>query len=150
MHIVSPRNVIQTGAHYAKKDIVTEVPGEPILITLDRPRPVRWTARAQARNASLERPASFAGLGRGKHRLFALCALLWASLTERDHGFAEPEDLAEFLTTEEQQLAALKVISALVADAYPEKKSPPSAAPSPTGPSPSSTSASPPASPPGS
>jgi hypothetical protein len=121
-------------------------PAEPILVALDRPRPVRWTARAQARNASLERPASFAALGRGKHRLYALCALLWASLTERDHEFAAPEDLAEFLTTEEQQLGALKVISALVAEAFPEKKSPPSAAPSPTGPSPSSTSASPPAS----
>lgn len=124
-------------------------PAEPIVVALDRKRPVRWTARAQARNASLDRPASFAALGRGKHRLYALCALLWASLTERDHEFAAPEDLAEYLTTEEQQLGALKVISALVAEAFPEKKSPPNAAPSPTGPSRSSTSASPPASTPG-
>lgn len=124
-------------------------PTEPILVALDRPRPVRWTARAQARNASLERPASFAALGRGKHRLYALCALLWASLTERDHEFAAPEDLAEFLTTEDQQLCAFKVITALVAEAFPEKKSPTNAAPLPTGPLPLSTSASPPASMPG-
>ena len=119
-------------------------PAEPILVALDRPRPVRWTARAQARNASLDRPASFVALGRGKHRLFALCALIWASLTEQDHGFSEPEDLAEFFTTAEQQVAALKIISALVAEAFPEKKSPPNAAPSTNGPSPSLTSASPP------
>ena len=124
-------------------------PTEPILVSLDRPRPVRWTARAQARNASLDRPVTFAALSRGKTRLYALCALLWASLTERDHGFAEPEDLAEHLTTPDQQVAALKVISALVAEAFPEKKSPPNAAPSMTGPSPSSSSASPPASMPG-
>ena len=124
-------------------------PSEPILVTLDRPRPVRWTARAEARNASLTNPVTFSALGRGKRRPYALCAILWASLVERDHGFAEPEDLAEYLTTDDQQLAALKVISALVADAFPAKKSPPSAAPPPTGPSPSLTSASPPASPPG-
>lgn len=124
-------------------------PAEPILVALDRPRPVRWTARARARNASLPRPAEFSGLARGKNRLYVLAALLWASLVERDHCFAEPEDLAEFLETPEQQLAAFRVIEALIAEAFPEKKSPMSAAPSPTGPSTSSISASPPASTPG-
>lgn len=124
-------------------------PAEPIVVALDRPRPVRWTARARARNASLPRPAEFSGLARGKNRLYVLAALLWAALVERDHGFAEPEDLAEFLETTDQQIAALKIIEALIAEAFPEKKSPMSAAPSPTGPSPSSTSASPPASTPG-
>lgn len=124
-------------------------PAEPILITLDRPRPVRWTARARARNASLPRPADFSGLARGKNRLYVLAALLWAALVERDHGFAEPEDLAEHLETPEQQIAAFKVIEALIAEAFPEKKSPMSAAPSPTGPSPSSSSAPTPASTPG-
>jgi len=125
------------------------MPGEPILIALDRPRPVRWTARARARNASLPRPVEFSGLARGKNRLYVLAALLWSALVERDHGFAEPEDLAEHLETPEQQVAAFKVIEALIAEAFPEKKSPTSAAPLPTGPSPSSTSASTPASTPG-
>ena len=83
---------------------------------------MRWTARARARNASLHRPAEFSGLARGKNRLYVLAALLWASLVERDHNFAEPEDLVEFLETAEQQLAAFKVIEALIAEAEVDPK----------------------------
>lgn len=121
-------------------------PAHPIKLTLDRPRELRWTKRAEARNASLPRPVSFGQLARGRRRLYVLCALLWAALVDREHEFAEPEDLAEFLTTEEQQVAALSAIRAMVDEAFPEKKSPPSAASSPPGPAPSSNAASAPAS----
>lgn len=119
---------------------------EPILITLDRPRAVRWTQRAMARNASLPRPASFAGLANGRRRLYVVSALLWAALVDREHEFAEPEDLAEYLQTPEQEMSAITAIRAMVAEAFPEKKSPPSSASSVTGLSPSSSSASSPAS----
>ena len=113
-------------------------PANPIKVTLDRQREVRWTKRAEARNASLPRPVSFSGLARGKKRLFALCAIIWSALVERDHDFEAPEDLAEFFSTEEQQVAALAAISAMLTEAFPEKKSPVNVASSPTGPAPSS------------
>ena len=99
-------------------------PANPIRLTLDRPREVRWTKRAEARNASLPRPVSFAQLARGKKRLFVLCALVWSALVDRDHDYESPEDLAEFFTTEEQQVAALAAIRAMLDEAFPEKKSP--------------------------
>lgn len=94
----------------------------PILITLDRPRRVRWTNRAEARNSSLPRPASFTQLARGRNRLYALCAILWSALVDRDHPFEEPEDLAEHLGTAEQQLAAIEAVRAMLEEAYPEQK----------------------------
>jgi hypothetical protein len=112
--------------------------GSPILVTLDRPREVRWTNRAQARNSSLERPAAFTDLAKPRRRFYALCAILWAALAERNHPFAEPEDLAEYLSTEAQQLAALDVIKRLIEDASPKKDQPPSAS-STSGPAPSSS-----------
>ncbi len=118
----------------------------PITIKLDRVRAIRWTERAKARNASLARPVAFTALSRGKNRLYAVCALLWAALVDRDHEFESPEDLAEYLQTDDQQLAAFKAISAMLEEAFPEKKSPPSVDSSPTGPSPSSTAGSPQAS----
>lgn len=120
----------------------------PILVTLDRPRRVRWTERAQARNSSLARPVGFTHLARGKNRLYALCALLWAALVDRDHGFEEPEDIAEYLATEDQQVAALEAIRAMIDEAYPQKKSAPTETSSDTrvtsaanGPAPSSNTA---------
>lgn len=112
----------------------------PILVKLDRSREVKWTMRAQARNASLPRPATFGTLQKGRNRLYALCALIWAALVERDHEFAEPEDMAEYFKTAEQQLAGLKVITAMIDQAFPQKKSEPEIASSPSGPSPSSNS----------
>jgi hypothetical protein len=96
---------------------------QPITIQLDRQRQVRWTNRAQARNSSLPRPASFTMLARGKNRLYALCAILWAALVDRDHSFEEPEDLAEYLQTEQQQLAAIDAVRRIIEEAFPEKKS---------------------------
>jgi len=112
----------------------------PILVKLDRPREVKWTMRAQARNASLPRPATFGGLQKSRNRLYVLCALIWAALVERDHEFIEPEDLAEHFKTAEQQLAGLKVITAMIDQAFPQKKSEPAPAPSPRGPSPAARS----------
>jgi hypothetical protein len=118
----------------------------PILITLDRPRPIRWTARAEARNSSLTRPQSFGALARGKNRFGALCTIVWAALVDKDHEFEAPEDLAEYLKTGEQQVGAFKALGAMVAEAFPEKKTVPRNEPSKDGPSESSSSASPPAS----
>jgi hypothetical protein len=97
---------------------------QPITVKLDRVRAVRWTMRAQARNASLARPVSFATLAKPRNSIYAMAAILWASLVDKDHEFEAPEDLAEYLTTEEQQLAAIKAVSAMVNEAFPEKKSP--------------------------
>lgn len=118
-----------------------------ITVKLDKDRGVRWTERAKARNASLARPTSFGALGRGKNRLYAVCAILWAALVDKDHEFDAPEDIAEYLTTDAQQLAAFKAISDMIDEAFPEKKSALSSNSLTTGHSASSNSASPPASP---
>ncbi len=110
----------------------------PITIQLDRPRAIRWTRRARARNASLARPVSFGGLTKGKNRLYVVCALLWAALVDRDHDFEAPEDLAEYLETDEQQIAAFKALKDMADEAFPEKKSPGSSSSSMSGPSPAS------------
>lgn len=99
-------------------------PAITITVLLDRPRQIRWTMRAQARNASLARPVSFATLGKRRNSLYALTAIIWASLVDKDHEFEAPEDLAEYLQTEAQQLAALKAIGSMIEEAFPEKKSP--------------------------
>ena len=121
-------------------------PADPITIQLDRKREIRWTKRAEARNASLPRPVRFAGLARGKNRLYVLCAIVWSALVDRDHEFEAPEDLADFFGTEEQQLAGLRAITAMVEDAFPEKKSPANESSSANGPVPSSSADSAPAS----
>ena len=115
----------------------------PVTIQLDRVRTIRWTLRAQARNASLKRPVSFASLGRRRNSLYALCALLWSALVEKDHEFEDPEDIAEFLSTDEQQLAALRAVAAMVEEAFPSKKNGTSPDSSTNGPERSSISASP-------
>jgi len=112
-------------------------PANPITIVLDRKREVRWTKRAQARNGSLPRPVSFASLTRRKSAFYAICAIIWASLVDRDHEFEAPEDLAEILGSEEKQGEALRAITAMIDEAYPEKKS--SSTSSTSGPSPSSS-----------
>lgn len=120
-------------------------PENRILVTLDRAREVRWTKRAEARNASLPRPVSFAGLARGRKRLYVLCAIIWSALVERDHDFESPEDLADYFAQDEQQVAALNAVKAMLDAAFPEKKSPPNAASSAPGHAPSSSADSAPA-----
>lgn len=121
---------------------------QPILITLDKERQIRWTNRAQARNSSLPRPVQFVHMARGKNRLYAMCALIWCGLVDRAHDFEEPEDIADFLQTPEQQSAALQAILAMIEEAFPQKKSAASAispdvsaTTSPSGPPPSSSAA---------
>jgi hypothetical protein len=116
-------------------------PGQPITILLGtppRPFALRWTKRAEALNSSLARPQPFSAINKPKRRLGALTTILWCALVERDHGFEEPADLAEFLTTADQQVAAIKAVGLMIADAFPEKKSPPSADTSVSGPGQSS------------
>lgn len=110
-----------------------------VTVLLDRHRPVRWSNRAAARNSSLARPGEFTALAKPKRALYAMCAILWAALVDRDHPFEAPEDLAEYLETEAQHLAALEAIGDMVKQAFPEKKSPPSSEPSAPGQPPSLT-----------
>jgi len=114
---------------------------KPVTVQLDRPRPIRWTNRAKARNSSLVRPGEFTALAKPRRALYAMCAILWAALVDREHPFEAPEDLAEYLETEAQQLAALEAIGSMVKQAFPEKKSPPSSEPSAPGQPPSLTAA---------
>lgn len=100
-----------------------------ILDRPDRPYELKWNDRAEARLGSLDRPPVIADLAHrnGRKAFYALCAFLWASITERGHRFAEPEDLAQYLSTADAQLAAFDAINAMFAEAYPmdeaEKKS---------------------------
>lgn len=86
---------------------------EPILVTLDKPREIRWTHRADARLGSLERAPGLRDLvHRNPHRgYYALLAFVWASLVEK-HEFAEPEALADFIhsDSETQQHEAFKAL----------------------------------------
>lgn len=124
---------------------------QPITIKLDRERPyeIKWTKRAEARNASLARPVAFSDIGKRKRSLYAMLAIVWSALVERDHGFESPEDLAEFLSEDEQQIAAIKSVGAMLTQAFPEKKTEKQNASSESGPSTSSNSDLPPASTPG-
>lgn len=119
--------------------------GQPITVQLGtppRPYAIKWTKRAEALNSSLPRPQSFAALGKPKNRLGALTTIVWCALVERDHGFEDPADLGEFFSTAEQQVAAVKAITEMVREAFPEKKTPDSVSISVSGPPPSSSAAS--------
>lgn len=119
------------------------MPGDkPITVQLDRARAIRWTNRAAARNASLSKPVQFSALAQRRRSLYAICAIIWAALIDRDHEFEVPEDLADFFVSEDQQLAALQAIGAMIKEAFPEKKSAPNSESSAAGPAPSSTPAS--------
>lgn len=115
---------------------------KPITVQLDRARAIRWTNRAAARNASLPKPVQFTALAQRRRSLYAICAIIWAALVDRDHEFEAPEDLADYFVSEAQQLAALHAIGEMVKDAFPEKKSAPNSGSSADGPAPSSTPAS--------
>jgi len=112
----------------------------PVVFQFDQPREIKWTMRAQARNASLDRPQVIADLAKPKKRLAVMCAFLWSAIVDRVHPFTEPDDVAEYLQTQEQQLAAISAIRAMWEEAFPtQKKSEP---PSMSGPSSSSNSGS--------
>lgn len=64
------------------------------MVTLDRPRELRWGPRARLRLNSLPRRPNRPG----SYQFFAM---LWAMLVDAE-GFEAPEDLAEFVTTNEQ------------------------------------------------
>jgi len=100
----------------------------PITVTLDRPRAIRWTHRADARLGSLERPPQLVDLAHKNARrgFYALCAFVWAALEGRDHGFSEPEELAVHIGEPEAQAAAWQALRSALADAgviAAEKKS---------------------------
>lgn len=101
------------------------------LITLDRPYELKWNDRAQARLSSLERPPTFRDLTHKRRGFYALCAIVWASIIERGHRFADPEDLAEFISTDAQQEAAVSAVNAMLSEAFPmtddQKKTQPNA-----------------------
>lgn len=78
-------------------------------------REIRWDMRAKMRNASLDKPVWFTELNTTRG-LYVLCALIWASLVDRDHGWAGPEDLADLLDTPEKQQAAMDAVYAMAAE----------------------------------
>lgn len=80
---------------------------------------LRWCDRADARLSSLERPPSFADLSHKKRSYYALCAIIWASIVERNHRFIDPEDLAEYLSTREQVATAMAAVQAMLVEAFP-------------------------------
>jgi hypothetical protein len=108
----------------------------PILVQLDRPREIKWTPRAQLRNASLDRPVSERMSFRRANRPYVLAASIWAALVDRDAPWEDPTELGEYLVTPEQQLAAWRAVNDMFAA---EKKSQPNAGSSVSGPLPSST-----------
>ncbi len=98
----------------------------PVMVQLDRLRPLRWSYGAQARLGSLPRPPEFADLTRPRKSFYALAAFLWAALVERG-AFEGPEDLAECLTPATMP-GALKALADAITQANPktddaEKKS---------------------------
>lgn len=113
---------------------------KPVTIALDRPREIKWSQRAKARLSSLKQTVRFEDLAHERRGFYALCTFLWAALIDRDHPFDAPEDMAEFLITEAQQVAAFDAFKAILPS--PQKKTEDTSQP---GPSPSSRSASEPA-----
>jgi hypothetical protein len=104
---------------------------EPILVTLDRPRAIRWTHRAEARIGSLERPVTLRDIAHRNPRraYYALLCHVWAALTE-PHDFAQPEDIGAHLlpTDDAQMLAAFTALRAALVEGgviEAEKKSTP-------------------------
>jgi hypothetical protein len=90
---------------------------DPITVTLDKQREIRWTHRADARLGSLERAPVLRDLVHKNPRraYYALLAFLWAGLVER-HDFTEPEALADHVHSDDQQRAAFTALhAALVA-----------------------------------
>lgn len=99
-------------------------------IKLDRVYEIKWTHRAEARLSSLERPPLFADMHKPRKGFYAMCAFIWAAIVERGHRFVDPEEVAEFLVTEEQIATAVDAVGAMIEEAFPpdpEKKSGPSA-----------------------
>lgn len=112
-------------------------PDTTTTIQLDRPRAIRWTNRAAARNSSLPRPVLFSQMHNPRRRFYVLLALVWCALVDKDHPFEAPEDLAEYLHTDNQQVEALKAVNRMITDAFPDDKRPTVADSSATGPVPS-------------
>ena len=100
-----------------------------ITLPLDCPRPIKWTARAAARLGRLAEPPALRDLAskNPSRGFYALCAYVWAALAEREHPFAEPEDLAEHLATPAQQDAAWTMLMRALTEGgvLREKKNPP-------------------------
>lgn len=94
----------------------------PTTLQLDKPRTLKWAARARMRMASLDKPAEPRELGNPKKLAYALAAHVWAALTDDDAPFADPFALAPYLESTEQQIAALKAIGEILEEAYPTKK----------------------------
>jgi len=121
-------------------------PTAPVMVVLDRPRPLRWTTRAEIRLASLDRPPAFADLAKPRRMAYAVAAHLWAALDESGQPFAVPEDLSVHLDTPEKFNAAfdalVRALRAAGVIADEKKTSAPATIVSTNGPSASSSSAS--------
>lgn len=107
-----------------------------IMVTLDRERPVRWSHRALSRLQRVTPPVGFEDLSHPQKALGALHAFIWAALIDKNHRFAYPEDLAEYITPE-RAMEAMEVLARLFEGEFePAEKKTDSAT---GGPSPSSS-----------
>ncbi len=91
----------------------------PVLITLDKPRALRWQGSSDALASSIDYTVHRLGAEIAKPRksLYAICVFIWAGLVDRDHPYERPTDIANALQTDEQQAAALKAIRAMLLEA---------------------------------
>jgi hypothetical protein len=116
-----------------------------IKVSLDKPRAIRWTHRAEFTLGSITRPPTYTDLAHSNpHRAFyALCVFVWAALVEQEHPFAAPSDLAPHLESVESQQKAFAALVQALRDAgvLEQKKTPETASGFEAGPSPSSSSA---------
>ena len=95
--------------------------GRPIVVALDKPREIKWTPEAEYRASELG--CSLRDL-QDKKRFFAfLCKIVFAALVDESHGFNSPADLAKFLATDEQKLAAIEAVREMVDSNSLQKKS---------------------------
>lgn len=98
-------------------------------LKLDTDRPLKWTMRTDFKLGGLSNPPSLSDIGskNGRKAFHALCCHVWACL--QDGGrFESPEDIAEYLGTTEQQLAAMEALTACLHDAGMVKKKDPAPA----------------------
>lgn len=117
------------------------MPNEPtVQVTLDRPRFIRWTPRADARLSSFGANVDDTILSmKDRHKiLYALCLLLWCACTDREEfPYKEPVDVADNLATVKAQHDAMTAVRAMLQEAgvlkESKKKSSPAEKPSDSG-----------------
>lgn len=68
---------------------------KPITVSLDRPRVIAWSNRADYRLSSLPNPPNWLDLKNPAKSYATLLGYIWAMLVDHPEDFRSPEDLAE-------------------------------------------------------